>query len=80
MAKTLVIYDTTGRIFNPITGSYVVPVGIPYLEVEVPDGKMVVSVDVSVTPNVPVYTDLPKSEQLTRIELLEQAVNDLLGI
>lgn len=60
--KTLVIYDTAGKIFNQITGNYEMPVGIPYLEIEIPAGKYIIGVDVSVAPNEPIYENIPASE------------------
>lgn len=70
--KTLLIYDSTGTIFSsPITGSYRQPQGVlQYLETEIPDGKYVTKVNVTVTPNVPIYEDIPLSET----ELLKQKV------
>lgn len=65
---TLVVYDQNGKVWNMITGSYEVPAGIPYLEIEVPAGKMVASVDTAVTPNIPIYADLP----IPKVDLLEQ--------
>ncbi|MDF2842461.1 MAG: hypothetical protein K0R00_887 [Herbinix sp.] len=67
--KTLIIYDTTGKIWSNITGNYEVPVGIPYLEVNIPDGKYPYAVDVSVTPNQVIYEDNPKSLELTIAEI-----------
>ena len=73
--NTLVIYDNTGQIFSsPITGSYIVPQGsLKYLEVQIPEGKVLKSIDTSVTPNAPVYEDIPVSE----IDNLKQQVTDL---
>jgi hypothetical protein len=63
--STLLIYDSTGQIFSsPITGSYTTPQGsLQFLEVEIPGGKILTGVDTSVTPNVPVYEDIPQSDQ-----------------
>ena len=63
--KTLLIYDNVGYVIQQISSSYRVPVGVPYLEVEVPEGKRVVSgigVNVSVTPHKPILEDIPPSE------------------
>ena len=72
---TLVIYDNTGQIFSsPITGSYILPQGgLNCLEIEIPEGKILKSIDTSVTPNAPVYEDVPVSE----IDSLKQQVEDL---
>jgi hypothetical protein len=73
--ETLVIYDDNGTIYSsPITGGYIEPTGaLHYLEIEIPEGKRLKSVDVSVTPNVPVYEDIPLSET----QLLQQQVDSL---
>jgi hypothetical protein len=71
--KTLIIYDTAGNLIKVVTGTYNVPVGIPYLEVEVPTGKQLKGVDTSVTPNVPIYEDIPKTD----IEILQETVDAL---
>lgn len=81
MTNTLVIYDTTGYIFQQITGSYRVPQGIPYLEVGIPEGKQIkytngIGVDVSVTPHQVILEDIPPSE----IDQLKQTVADLTEI
>lgn len=69
--KTLIIYDNTGYIFLQITGSYQTPQGgVQYIETEIEDGKILKSVDVTVTPNVPIYENIPLSET----ELLKQKV------
>lgn len=74
--KTLIIYDTTGQIFSsPITGSYISPQGqLNYLEIEIPDGKILKSVDTTVTPNIPIYEDIPKTD----MEKLQEKVEDLI--
>lgn len=70
--KTLIIYDNTGYIYLQMTGSYRTPQGgIDYLEVEIPEGKIIKSVDTSATPNVPIFADIPKTEmQLLQEQLL----------
>lgn len=65
--KTLIIYDSAGYIISNITGSYRVPNGVPFLEVEIPTGKRIASidgigVDVSVTPHQVILEDIPPSE------------------
>lgn len=76
--NTLIIYDNEGYIISQITGSYRVPVGIPYLEVEIPIGKRIrstdgIGVDVTATPHQVILEDIPQTE----IEALQQQVNDL---
>lgn len=43
--KTLIIYDNTGKIYYMASGDYTKPDGLQYIEVEVPDGYYVASVD-----------------------------------
>ena len=72
--KTLVIYDNKGYIYLKITGSYSVPEGgLNYLEIEIPEGKILKSIDTSVTPNASVYEDIPVSE----IDNMKQQISDL---
>lgn len=71
--KTLIIYDSQGYIISNITGSYRVPTGMPFLEVEIPTGKQIkyndgIGVDVSVTPHQVILEDIPPSD----IEKLRQ--------
>lgn len=76
--KTLIIYDNEGYIIQQITGAYRKPVGVPYLEIEIPIDKYVEKVDVS--NNTVVYKDLPKTEfelQKLEIEKLKKDIADL---
>lgn len=72
--KTLVIYDNKGTIFYAVTGDYVIPDGgIQYIEVEVPQDKRIVSVDVTDNNNpMPIFEDIPKSETEERLSALEE--------
>ncbi|MFL0167637.1 hypothetical protein [Candidatus Clostridium helianthi] len=74
--KTLVIYDNTGYIFFQLTSdkNRIPEGGIQYLEDEVPTGKRIVGIDVSVTPNTPIYEDIPKTD----MEKLQEKVEDLI--
>lgn len=73
--KVIIIYDNTGTIFYKMAGSYTVPQGgIQYLEIEIPEGKEVVSVDVTDPDNPkPVYEDIAPDE----IEVLRKQVQEL---
>lgn len=71
--KTLIIYDSQGYVLSNVTGSYRVPTGVPFLEVEIPTGKQIkytdgIGVDVSVTPHQVILEDIPPSD----IEKLRQ--------
>lgn len=60
--NTLIIYDESGYIIFQATGDVREPIGIPFMWVEIPEGKRVVGIDVSGEIHVPVFEDLPKSE------------------
>lgn len=81
--KTLVVYDNEGIIVYQRSGTYRIPVGLPYLELEVPEGKLVSSIDISETPHQVVFEDLPPNEmQLlnNKITEQEQAITELTKI
>lgn len=73
--KTLILYDNTGKEYMRISGENIEePTGsIQPLVVDIPEGKILKGIDVSVTPNVAILEDIPKTE----IELLKDQVNDL---
>lgn len=78
--KTLIIYDNEGYIIQQITGSYRVPIGVPYLEVDESSyaGKIIKGVNVQTKKLV--LEDIPKTElQLAqkRIETLEKDKTEL---
>lgn len=57
----------------------------PYIEgyntlgIEVPEGKQLVSIDITQTPPVPIFEDLPMDETKSRLDALELALADMLG-
>ena len=78
--KTLIIYDNEGYIISTRQGqpNPRKPVGVPYLEVEIPQGKQIkitdgIGVDTSVTPHEAILEDIPPTE----IEELKKVVADL---
>jgi hypothetical protein len=73
MQRVLLIYDTTGYIISQMSGDVREPQGVPFLWVDVPNGKMVTGIDVAQTPNVAIFEDYPKSET----ELLKEKVDAL---
>ncbi|SFC63785.1 hypothetical protein [Clostridium uliginosum] len=76
--KTLIIYDNTGNIFLQMGVSYRVPEGgIQYLETEIPEGKLIKNIDISVTPHKPVLEDIPKSQIKLLQEELAQNTKDM---
>lgn len=71
---TRVLYDNTGKVFDIRDGYYEIPQGgINYLEVDVPAGKHIVSVDTTVAPHVVVLEDNPVSD----VDILKVQVADL---
>ena len=67
--QILIIYDDLGQIFSQISDNYLLPQGgVQFLELEIPIGKQIIGVDVSVTPNVAFLEDIP----LTEMELIEK--------
>jgi len=62
MNNTLIIYDSTGYIISQMSGSVREPIGVPYMWVEVPEGKYIKSIDVSGETHIPVFQDMPKTE------------------
>lgn len=79
--KTLVIYDKTGFILSQMQGSDLrEPVGIPFMWIEIPLGKILKSIDVSGTEHKPAYEDLPKPENQKLQELVDQLIIDNLNM
>lgn len=68
----LVVYDKKGTIYYAGIG-YPQPEGIPFLNVEVPEGHYLDSIDVSQEPNKPVFKEYPKSE----MDILKEKVDAL---
>ncbi|MBK5243407.1 hypothetical protein [Clostridium sp.] len=73
--NTLIIYDSTGYILDIKSGGVREPIGVPFLWVEIPDGKRIKItddvmslIDISVTPNVAILEDIPKTE----MELIQE--------
>lgn len=67
--KTLIVYDNQGYIISAINGipSPRKPVGVPFLEVEIPEGKQIkivdgIGVDVTKTPHEVILEDIPPTE------------------
>ncbi|NOW03244.1 hypothetical protein [Clostridium beijerinckii] len=73
--KTLIIYDNTGYIYLQLksTENRIPQGGIQFLEIEVPEGKYIKNIDITVIPNVPVYEDVPKTD----IEKLQEQIENL---
>lgn len=72
--KTLVLYDKNGSIATQMSGDYKTPVG--NLEVEIPEGKRIVSIDVATKK--PIFEDLPigeKEQMRKELESIKKAVD-----
>lgn len=61
--RALVIYDSTGRIWNIIYGEETVPQGLTAMFVDIPDGAVLNHIDVTNPANPqPVFDYLPESD------------------
>ena len=60
--KTLIIYDSTGRIYYMASGDVVEPQGLPFLWTEVPEGKYISGVDVTGEEATVIFEDVPQSD------------------
>ena len=72
--STLIIYDSTGKIYYMASGAVTEPTGIPFLWVDVPDGKYIKSVDVSGETPAAVLENIPLSEVEQEIVNLQTMV------
>ena len=75
--KTLLVYDNSGVIWASVTGSYVPPDGLPYIETEIPAGYYAESVNVETQE--PILQAYPKSDMEKRMEELEAQVAAMTG-
>lgn len=64
----LVVYDKKGTIYFSGSG-FPEPDGIPFLNIEIPEGHYFDGLDMSQEPPVPVFKECPKSE----LELMKEA-------
>lgn len=65
--NTLIIYDTTGYILSTASGSVREPIGIPFIWATIPEGQQIkytdgIGVDITVTPNIAILEDIPKTD------------------
>lgn len=77
MAQTIIYYDSTGKIIMSEAGNYTKPTGsVSYIETEIPDGY----IPVSVGEGGEIITEaLPLTPEQQRIRELEKQVNALIG-
>lgn len=72
---TTIVYDNEGTIYSVTKGNVKTPVGIPFLQVEVPEDKIPISVNVE-TLEVK-YLDRPNRSFKQDITRLENIIADL---
>lgn len=74
--KTLIIYDESGYVLDETIGqpSPREPVGVPFLWVDIPENKYVVSVDTSVSPHQVILEDVAPTE----VDLLKAQNTELM--
>lgn len=70
--QTLFIYDDLGKIFNYVTGSFDVPVGLQYIIDIIPENKFPIKVNVESEVHFVEYGIHPKS----RVEELEEIISE----
>lgn len=73
--KTLIIYDSKGKILMSQTGNYEVPASIGFVESDIPESYYAASVDTET--GKPVLAEIPKTEEQKKIEALEAKVQAL---
>lgn len=81
--RTLIIYDTTGRIIYQASGDVLEPTGIPFIWVDKPQGKYITSIDVSKEEHKPVYVDYPKLKEdllQEQVDALNIAIAQMMGV
>ena len=69
--RNLVIYDTIGGIIFQASGNVQEPKGVPFMWVEVPQNKRLISIDTSNEVHVPVFEDILPTE----FEVLSEKVD-----
>lgn len=74
--KTLVIYDNIGVIYSQMEGYYVIPQGgVQYLEIEIPERKILEKIDVTAKIHQPIFIDMELSEtDLIKKKMEEQEI------
>lgn len=60
--NTYIIYDESGDIYLTQTGGTAPQGNLQLLTTQIPDGKMIKGVDISVTPNAPIFEDIPETD------------------
>ncbi|WP_207710248.1 hypothetical protein [Clostridium sp. C2-6-12] len=70
------IYDNTGFIYSQMEGYYVIPQGgVQYLEIEIPERKMLEKIDLTAKIHQPIFIDMELSEtDLIKKKMEEQEI------
>lgn len=71
--EMIVIYDNRGHIYYCAGGAVEEPVGLQFMKVTIPEGKILKSIDVSGEVHEPVFEDFPIPET----EVLKTQVEEL---
>lgn len=58
MYKTLVVYDLKGKILTYMSGSVEEPDGVPFMWIEIPEGKILKSIDTTKEVHEPVFREI----------------------
>lgn len=74
---TRILYDLDGVILDERSGNYTIPRGVPCIEVDIPDGKNPIGVDVTSSPHKVIYEDIPHDPLLDRVRELEDRCTTL---
>lgn len=63
----MVIYDNKGTIYYCGMGMDI-PDGLPYMNVAIPDGKVLKQIDIEKHPHQPVFEDIPRPQIVIDLE------------
>lgn len=73
--EMIVIYDQTGRIFHCAGGNIVNPVGLPFVKVIIPDGKILKSINPETKE--PIFEDEPKTKYEQELDDIKASIEYL---
>jgi len=75
--RALVIYDSTGKIYYIGYGDTVVPKGLQYCFIDIPEGKQLISINP--TNQQPIFVDVGSIDNLNQqVKSLNEVVDNLL--
>lgn len=70
-----VIYDQTGHIFYCAGGNIVEPIGLPFVKVIIPDGKILKSINPETKE--PIFEDEPKTKYEQELDDIKASIEYL---